>query len=116
MQEYYSYVGELMKANPEAWVLTNRNIGALVEHKANITNEGSTMFQYAWAHPTRFNQNIILTSISDKKYDFIFTGLQSYPANVREEIEISYKLAMTKELVVYQGKIGLIKVYIPKEG
>jgi hypothetical protein len=115
MQEYSSYVGELMKSNPDARVLTNRNIGALVEHKVNVTNEGSTMFQYAWAHPELFNQNKILTSISDKKYDFIFTGLQPYPANVRAVIDISYKLAITKELGVMQGNIGLVKIYVPKD-
>jgi len=114
MQEYYDATGLLVAGTPNARVLTNRNIGALVVNRVNVTNEGSTMFQYAWAHPEFFDQNIILDAIAQKKYDFIFTGLQPYPANVMRRIEEAYKVAMINEQVVYMGNIGLVKVYVPK--
>ncbi len=114
MQKYYEAVGLLTASNPDAYVLTNRNVGALVAHNINVSNEGSTMFQYAWAHPELFNQNNILEAISEKKYDFIFTGIQPYPPNVRARIAESYKVEMTMEQGLMSGNIGLVKVYTPK--
>ena len=114
MQKYYEAVGLLVASTPDANVLTNRNVGALVSHNINVTNEGSTMFQYAWAHPELFNQNIILNAISKKEYDFIFEGLQPYPPNVRKRIADAYKVEMTMEQGVMLGNVGLINVYTPK--
>ena len=66
MREYYAAVGELVLAKPNAKVLTNRNVGALVAHGINVENEGSTMFQYAWAHGEVFQPGVILQAIGEK--------------------------------------------------
>lgn len=114
MRSYYQTIGDLVASKPDAKVLTNRNIGAWVATNAKIENEGSTMFQYAWIHGDIFQPDVVLTAIRNKKYDFIATGIQNYPANVENEIRSNYKIALVKEEILNMGNVGLSTVYIPK--
>lgn len=114
MQNYYDAVGELVLNYPDVMVLTNRNIGAYIANKLNVENEGSTMFQYAWAHPNKFDKDIILKRVSGKEYDFIAEGLQPYPSDVQQLISDNYEAVLTKELGVYLGNIMQVNIYAPK--
>lgn len=114
MKDYYQSIGSLIATKPNARVLTNRNIGALISNNVNVENEGSTMFQYAWPHPKTFNRNLVLESIKEKKYDFIITGIQEYPDDIKQEIKINYKIALIKDENLIFGNIGPATVYIPK--
>jgi len=114
MQVYYQSIGNLIEMKPNAKVLTNRNIGALVEHGADVRNEGSTMFSYAWEFPESFPRNVLLSSIRAKEFDLITTGLQAYPVEVSKEISENYKVAFTKEVNLMFGNVGQVTVYIPK--
>lgn len=114
MRSYYQSIDELVASKPEAKVLTNRNVGAWAATKVKIENEGSTMFQYAWIHGDIFQPDVVLTAIKNKKYDFIATGIQNYPANVEDEIRSNYKIAMVKEEILNMGNVGLSTIYIPK--
>jgi 4-amino-4-deoxy-L-arabinose transferase-like glycosyltransferase len=114
MQDYYQTVADLVASKPNAKVLTNRNVGALAATSVNIENEGSTMFQYAWAHGEIFQSDFVLSAIRTKQYDFITSGLQNYPPNVAEEIQKNYKVAIVKEEILQQGNVGLSTVYVPK--
>jgi hypothetical protein len=107
-------IGNLIESKPNARVLTNRNIGALVEHGADVRNEGSTTFSYAWEFPRLFPHEVLLSSIRTKKYDLITTGIQPYPAEVRKAIYENYQVAFTKDVNIYFGKVGQATVYIPK--
>jgi len=111
MRDYYQSVGSLIATNKNAKVLTNRNVGALVVHNVNIDNEGSTMFQYAWASGNMFDRSPLLTAIREKKYDFITTGIQDYPEDVKKEIEANYRVALIKEVNLMFGKVGFIRIY-----
>lgn len=114
MKDYYQAVGTLVATKPNAKVLTNRNVGALVANNVNIENEGSTMFQYAWRHGDVFQPSVVLATISEKKYDFIVTGVQDYPVNIRAEINTNYKVALVKEEILNLGNVGLSTIYVPK--
>lgn len=114
MKDYYQAVGALVATKPNAKVLTNRNIGALVANNVIIENEGSTMFQYAWAYGGIFQPSVVLVAIREKKYDFIVTGIQSYPTNVLAEIDANYRVALAKEAILNLGNVGISTIYVPK--
>jgi hypothetical protein len=114
MQVYYESIGGLLEMKPNARVLTNRNIGALVEHGADVKNEGATMFSYAWGFPGLFPREVLLSSIRAKKFDLITTGLQAYPEEVSKAINDNYKVAFANEINMLWGNVGLVTVYIPK--
>jgi hypothetical protein len=114
MQEYYQSVAGLVAGRTNLNILTHRNIGAFVATDTQITNEGCTMFSYAWHFPSIFNRESILSQIKHKKFDFISTGLQEYPEEVQNEITKNYRPALTKEVNLYFGKIGPATVFVPK--
>ena len=114
MKDYYHSVKCLLSSKQDAKVLTNRNIGMLVSINANVENEGSTTFQYAWVSKGVFNRNLILKSIREKKYDLITSGWQDYPEDVKREIEANYKVTLINEVNLLCGKVGLVKTYTPK--
>lgn len=114
MKDYYHSVECLLPSKQDAKVLTNRNIGMLVSINANVENEGSTMFQYAWVSKGVFNRNLTLASIREKKYDLITSGIQDYPEDVKREIEANYNVTLISEVNLLYGKVGLVKTYTPK--
>lgn len=114
MQKYYQSVAGLVAGRTNLNILTHRNIGAFVTTDTKITNEGCTMFSYAWHFPSIFNRESILSQIKHKKFDLISTGLQEYPEEVQNEIIKNYRPALTKEVNLYFGKIGAATVFVPK--
>ena len=114
MEDYYQAVGKLVQERPNARILTNRNIGALVAHGANVENEGSTMFQYAWAHGEIFQPSVVITAVREKQYDLIVTGIQPYPRVISDAIADNYKVALLQPEILSLGNVGLSAIYIPK--
>lgn len=114
MKDYNQRIRYFIRIKPNANVLTDRNIGALVMNGANVQNEGSTMFEYAWAYPKFFPRQRVLSSIRTKQFDMITTGITPYPEEVQKTIEKNYKISFTNKVNMIFGKIGLVKVYIPK--
>jgi hypothetical protein len=114
MEEHYQAVGKLVQERPNAKILTNRNIGALVAHGANVENEGSTMFQYAWAHGEIFQPSVVITAVREKQYDLIVTGIQPYPRIISDAIAANYKVALLQPEILSLGNVGLSTIYIPK--
>jgi hypothetical protein len=115
MQDYYQAISQLVSNKAASKVLTNRNIGALVFNDVVVENEGATMFSYAWNAPNIFNRDLILKSIQENKFDFITTGIQEYPEEVKIEIEKYYRPAFTKEINLYFGSVGVVTVFVPKD-
>ncbi len=113
MKDYYQSVKKLVADRREASILTNRNIGAFVFSNLRIANEGCTMFTYAWHSPSVFNKDKIINAIREKRFDFISTGIQDYPEDVRAEIEKYYRPALSKETNIYLGKMGVVNVFSP---
>jgi len=113
-ERYSKEVASLLAGKHDARILANRNIGVFVAHNENITDEGGATFQYAWAHPDRLDQNIILNAIDEKKYDFIITGIQKYPPNVEKALEKNYKVALSGQINLIFKNTGLQSVYVPK--
>jgi len=114
MKDYYHSIECLLAPKQDAKVLTNRNIGMLVSINANVENEGSTMFQYAWVSKGLFDRNLTLKSIREKEYDLITSGIQDYPEDVKKEIEANYEVALINKVNLIYGKIGFVKTYTPK--
>jgi hypothetical protein len=114
MKNYYHSIDSLIALKPNAKVLTNRNIGMLVLANANIENEGSTLFQYAWPSVNFFNRNLTLESVRNKEYDLITSGIQEYPSDVKKEIDANYKVILINEINHLYGNTGIVKTYIPK--
>lgn len=114
MEDYYRAVGVLVQERPNAKILTNRNIGALVAHGANVENEGSTMFQYAWAHGEIFQPSVVITAVREKEYDLIVTGIQPYPRIISDAIAVNYKVALLQPEILSLGNVGLSAIYIPR--
>jgi len=112
-EQYSKKIAALLAGKPNAKILTDRNIGAFVAHNANITDEGSSTFEYAWAFPS-CNQNIILNAIKGKEYNFIVSGLQPYPANITQAIEKNYRVALSGQINLIFKNAGLQRVYVPK--
>jgi hypothetical protein len=113
MQEYYQSVATLVSGRQDMNVLTNRNVGALASTNVKITNEGSTMFNYAWNVPSVFDRNVVLSAIREKRFDLITSGLQEYPEDVKHEIDGHYHAILTKEVNLYFGNMGLITFFAP---
>jgi len=114
MKNYYQAIDSLITTKENVKVLTNRNIGMLVQTSVNVENEGSSLFQYAWLSDIYFNRDTILTSIREKKYDFITTGIQDYPEEVKSEINKKYKIVFNYEINLMYGKTGFVYTYVPK--
>jgi hypothetical protein len=114
MEGYYESVAEIVAVKKSPNILTHRNIGAFVAANIQISNEGCTMFSYAWHFPSIFNRESILSQIRQKKFDFISTGLQEYPDEVKLEIIKNYQPILTKEVNLYFGKIGTVILFAPK--
>ena len=114
MENYYHSIDSLIISKPNSKVLTNRNIGMLVLANANIENEGSTLFQYAWPSTNSFNRNLTLESIRNKEYDLITSGIQNYPEDVKKEIDANYKVTLTNEVNLLYGNTGIVNTYTPK--
>jgi hypothetical protein len=113
MQDYYDSVAELGSGKNSFKILTHRNIGAFVANNLNIENEGCTMFSYAWHSPGVFNRNEILDSIREQRFDLIATGLQEYPEDVKLEISSHYHPALTRNVNLRYGQMGLVTVFVP---
>lgn len=114
MQTYYEAVGKLLEGKTNVKVLTARNIGGLVAGHADIRNEGSTMFGYAWLVPKIFPKEPILSAVNSKSYDIITTGIQSYPSDVLQAINQNYKIAFSGRTNLILGVIGVTTIYVPK--
>jgi hypothetical protein len=114
MKNYYHAIDSLITTKESVKVLTNRNIGMLVQASVNVENEGSSLFQYAWLSDIYFNRDTILTSIREKKYDFITNGIQDYPEEVKSEINKKYKIVFNYEINLMYGKTGFVYTYVPK--
>jgi len=114
MAKSYKSVENLVAHLTEPKILAYRNIGSLLHAGVKIDLEGATEFDYAWQHKDVFNTAIILDAIESRKFDFIFSGFQAYPADVQAEIDKSYELAQTIEMNTLYGKLGGMKVYKPK--
>lgn len=113
MHDYYQSIKDLVANKPAVKILTNRNIGALVSNGVNIENEGSTMFAYAWNNAALFNRNLLLNHIRQQRFDFITTGIQEYPKEVRDEIAIYYRPLFTREVNLNLGILGPVTVFVP---
>jgi hypothetical protein len=114
MNNYYRSIDSLITNKDNIKILTNRNVGMLVQSNVNVENEGSSLFQYAWFSDFYFNRDLILTSIREKRYDFITTGIQDYPADVKLEINKYYKIILINEINLLYGKTGFVNTYVPK--
>lgn len=114
MKNYYQAIDSLITTKENVKVLTNRNVGMLVQTSVNVENEGSSLFQYAWLSDIYFNRDTILTSIREKKYDFITTGIQDYPDDVMSEINKNYKTIFINEVNLMYGNTGILYTYVPK--
>lgn len=114
MEDYYQAVGKLVQERPSARILTNRNIGALVANGANVENEGSTMFQYAWAHGEIFQPDVVISAVRAKQYDLIVTGIQPYPKIIGDEITKNYRVVLQAPEILSVGGVGFATIYSPK--
>lgn len=114
MQTYYETVSSLLKAKPDAKVLAGRNIGALVAAHAEVRNEGSTMFAYAWPFPKIFAKDIVLSKVNKKEYDIITTGMQGFPSELAEAISQNYKITFSGKTNLIMGETKITTIYIPK--
>jgi hypothetical protein len=114
MKNYYLAIDSLITTKENVKVLTNRNVGMLVQTSVNVENEGSSLFQYAWLSDMYFNRDTIITSIREKKYDFITTGIQDYPEDVMSEINKNYKTIFINEVNLMYGNTGIVCTYVPK--
>lgn len=113
MQEYYRSVAALVAGRQDMNVLTHRNIGALVSTDVKVTNEGCTMFSYAWNSPLIFDRSAVLIAIRERRFDLITTGLQEYPKEVKFEIDMHYRPVLTQDVNLYFGKMGPASVFVP---
>ena len=114
LKNYYQSIDSLITNKENVKILTNRNIGMLVQSNVNVVNEGSSLFQYAWFSDFYFKRDVILTSIREKKYDFITTGIQDYPEDVNLEINKNYKIILINEINLLYGSTGVVYTYVPK--
>lgn len=113
-KHYYEEVKLLIASHPGAHILANRNIGALVYAGADIENEGSTMFNYAWRFPAEFPKDYILSSIAAQKYDFIATGISAYSPEIQNIINKKYRVVVSQETNVLFSRRGKLEIFAPK--
>ena len=111
MKEAYGKTQDLIGDKSQITILTNRNVGAFLDEKIIISDEGCSFFG-AWKS-SDFDKNRLLIKIRNRDFDYITTGLQPYPKDVFSEIEANYHRVYSSEINLMFGKTGQQVVFEP---